>query len=41
MLNRGWSWQVAFLGLAGGAEIRNQIWFKTRSLTWLSCSCMS
>lgn len=41
MLNRGWSWQVAFLGLAGGAEIWSQIWFRTWSLTWSSCSCLS
>lgn len=32
-LGSGWSWQVAFLGLVGGAEIWNPIWFKTCSLT--------
>lgn len=34
-LGLGWSWQVVFLGLVGGAEIWNPISFKTWSLTWL------
>lgn len=34
-LDRAWPRQVAFLGLVGRAEIENQIWFKTWSLTWL------
>lgn len=37
-LGPGWSWQVAFLGLVGGAEIWNPVWFKTWSLTWLSAA---